>query len=467
MQKKIFIALFFIIICVPSVAMTFYKTDINAEKRNVQRFPEIKKDGKINSDYFNELTNFFSDNFAFRQELIEADGVIKTSIFRESNNDNVIVGKDGWLFFRETLDDYIGRDTLTDRQIYACARVLYLMQENAREKGRKFLFVVAPDKNSIYRQYMPKRYIKISDTNNYAMLKEEMAKQNINTIDMHKLFGEDGRIVYHKLDTHWNNQGAAMACGWMLDYLGKSHYDYSSEKFTVENNFSGDLYEMLFPKGNKKDDNIIYEKRHTYQYVSKTNHVEDISLETENPEKDNSIVMYRDSFGNALIPFVADEYGHGYFTKAVPYNMELADIHNADTVIIEIAERNIPSLIEEVPYMAAALRNEKIIAEQTDDGSSSIEMVDSENAYIHLKGTVDERYISDDGKIYIRLYNKENQYTFEAFPASFEGEEKDGYHFGLYIDTALCSMGTYDIEVISQKNNRYYTSGSLMQLELE
>lgn len=467
MQKKIFIALFFVMICVPSVAMFFYKTDINAEKRNVQSFPEIKKEGKVNSDYFEELTNFFSDNFAFRQELIEADGIIKTSIFRESNNDNVIVGKDGWLFFSETLDDYIGRNTLTDREAYACARVLYLMQENAEQKGRKFLFVAAPNKNSLYGQYMPKRYIKINDTNNYEMLKKAMEIQNINTVDLQKSFTEDGRIVYHKQDTHWNNQGAAMACGWMLDYLGKSHYDYNSEKYTVENNFSGDLYAMLFPKGSQKDDNIIYEKKHTYQYVSKANHVEDISLETENTEKDNSIVMYRDSFGNALIPFVADEYGHGYFTKAVPYNMDMADRYKADTVVIEIAERNIPSLIEEVPYMAAPLRNEKIVAEQVDGCSSSIEMIDSEEAYIPFKGIVDKRYISDDGKIYVRWYNEENQYIFEAFPASFEGEKRDGYHFGLYIDTALCSAGTYDMEVISQKDNKYYSSGSLMQLELE
>lgn len=98
MQKKIFIILFFIIICLPSVAMFFYKTDLNAEKRQVQGFPELKKDGHINGDYFSELTDFFADNFAFRQELIEADGVIKSNVFKESNNDNVIVGKDGWLF---------------------------------------------------------------------------------------------------------------------------------------------------------------------------------------------------------------------------------------------------------------------------------------------------------------------------------------------------------------------------------
>ena len=82
--------------------------------------------------------------FAFRQELIEADGVIKSNVFKESNNDNVIVGKDGWLFFSETLDDYIGRNTLSERKIYSCAKVLSLIQENANNNNRKFLFIKTP-----------------------------------------------------------------------------------------------------------------------------------------------------------------------------------------------------------------------------------------------------------------------------------------------------------------------------------
>lgn len=68
MQKKIFIVLFFIIICLPSVAMFFYKTDLNAEKRQVQVFPELKKDRAYKWRLFFGITDFFADNFAFRQD---------------------------------------------------------------------------------------------------------------------------------------------------------------------------------------------------------------------------------------------------------------------------------------------------------------------------------------------------------------------------------------------------------------
>ena len=53
---------------------------------------------------------------------------------------------------------------------------------------------------------MPKRYIKTSEQNNYSLLQAEMKKENINTVDLKKMFIDSGKEVYHKLDSHWNNQ---------------------------------------------------------------------------------------------------------------------------------------------------------------------------------------------------------------------------------------------------------------------
>lgn len=58
-EEKIFIAIFFIMICLPSLGMFFYKTDISAEKREVQTFPKVKENGKVNMDFFNQLSDYF------------------------------------------------------------------------------------------------------------------------------------------------------------------------------------------------------------------------------------------------------------------------------------------------------------------------------------------------------------------------------------------------------------------------
>lgn len=466
MKKKVFIIVFFCLLCLPSLGMTVSKTDLSVEQRQVQSFPKIKENGKINLKFFDSLNSYFSDNFAFRQNLIEADAIIKKNVFRQSGNEKIIVGNKGYLFFGETLDDYLGRNVLSNREIYSCTRVLSLLQENVEQKRRQFLFVIAPNKNSLYPEYMPKRYIKISDNNNYRLLQEEMKKENINTIDLKKMFIDSGKEVYQKLDSHWNNQGAAMGCNAILNYFDKDHYDYTNEKYTTEKNFSGDLYGMLFPKGNKKDTNIIYSKKSSYKVVSNNKKVTDISIETENRHKKESIVMYRDSFGNALIPFVADEFHNGYFTKSVPYNWNLQDDKNADKVVIELVERHIPSLIEEAPYMSAPLRQGNFNTEEVNSSTSA--NVGDDDQYVPISGKVDKKYIDDNSKIYVRLKSDENQYVFEAFPAPIDVTSKNtGYDYGMYLDTAEVEAGAYDIEVITSKDGTFYSSGVKASLELE
>ena len=467
MKKKIFIIIFFVIICFPSIGMIFFKTDKAIEKREIQDMPSITKNGSFNIKYFDQLTNFFADNFALRQNMIQTDALIKENIFKESGNKEVIVGKKGYLFFGDSLDDYLGQNTLTKRQLNSCARVLYLLQENTVKKGKNFLFTVAPNKNTIYPEYMPKRYVKISDENNYTKLKKLLKNNKINTVFLDEKIKETGKEVYHKLDTHWNNQGAAMGCDYILSNLKKDHYDYNNEKYTIKKNFSGDLYEMLYPKGNKKDYNIFYDKKHEYNVVSQMKKVTDISIKTKNNGKKGSIVMYRDSFGNALIPFVADEYGSGYFTKAVPYNWTLQDGNNADDVVIELVERHIPHLINEAPIMEAPQRIVGSQVKEVKNCKTTVKIGELDE-YLPITGTVDKNYISDDGKIFVRLKNKDRNYIFEAFPAPVTAVNNNkGYCYGLYLNIDNIKSGVYDIDIIMQKDEKLYSSGIKTNIEIQ
>ena len=45
--------------------------------------------------------------------------------------------------------------------------------------------------------------------------------------------------------------------------------------------------------------------------------------------------------------------------------------------------------------------------------------------------------------------------------------KNEGYDYGMYLDTSQVEAGTYDIDVITQKDNKYYSSGVKTSLELE
>ena len=66
--------------------------------------------------------------------------------------------------------------------------------------------------------------------------------------------------------------------------------------------------------------------------------------------------MFRDSFGNLLHTFLADAYGQAAFSRAMPYTMSLLDQTGADTVLIEIVERNLDWWATQAPIFPAPER---------------------------------------------------------------------------------------------------------------
>ena len=122
MKKNILYRLYtgaFIGIClIPSALMPFVKDGESKENRTLSELPKLKTtEGKLNINYLSDLGDYFSEHFAFRQQLVTADGRIKTALTATSPNTDVINGTDGWLYYSATLDDYLNINTMNARQI--------------------------------------------------------------------------------------------------------------------------------------------------------------------------------------------------------------------------------------------------------------------------------------------------------------------------------------------------------------
>lgn len=468
MHRKLFIALFFLLLLLPFACTAVYKTDFSIEKKYDEAFPSFVEDGQINLGFFSEVTDYFANHFAFRQEMVTADALVKAKVFRTSNNEKVTVGKEGWLFFNETLDDYTGKNLLSQREIQNCAKVLELLQEVAEKNDCQFLFTVAPNKNSLYGEYMPDRIRKSESEGNLERLVRELKNRKVNYTDLYGPLSRQPTPVYHRLDTHWNNQGAALACGWILDSLGRKHTDYRSIPSHIEKNFSADLQGMLFPKAGVLDENVIYQREHSYKYVEPVKSTEAINIETERKKKKKSLLMYRDSFGNALLPFMADEYGSAYFTKEVPYDLSLIDAYMPDDLVIELAQRQIPTLLEGIPYVMAPLRSFDDDVDEADHTTATINMEDQDGCHL-IYGEADETLMDEDSDIYICFNGEKSCVMFEAFPAVADPTDEKAsrsYSYGAYIDDSVLEKESYQIDIITKKGKKYYSTGFLTSLDI-
>ena len=178
-KKQLCYVIMMLGICVlPFAGMIWYHREESVENRKLAEMPVLKTEEGWNKKILSDAGAYFEDHFAYRQEMVTADALIRGRIFGVASEDSVIEGTDGWLYYMDSLDDYLGRNVLSDRAIYNAAHSLKMMQDYIEDTGRKFVFTVAPNKNSLYNENMPYYYsIKESEDNNMDKLRKVLEKE--------------------------------------------------------------------------------------------------------------------------------------------------------------------------------------------------------------------------------------------------------------------------------------------------
>ena len=180
---------------------------------------------------------------------------------------------------------------------------------------------------------------------------EELERQGVDYLDCFALFRGQEETLYFKTDSHWNGKGAALAADAVNKALGRSS-GYFDGPFTREEVHKGDLYDMLYPAGEGLEADPVYSGELTIEYDVPIRSAENLTIMTHGGGE-GSLVMFRDSFGNNLYPYLADSFGAALFSRSMPYRLDLVAQREADYVAAELVERNLRYLIQNVPVMPA------------------------------------------------------------------------------------------------------------------
>lgn len=467
-MKKKFSLLLFMVLCfalclIPSVGMIFFPTTETIGNERETKLPSLNdEDGGYNLSYFTELGNYFEKHYALRAEAITADAKIQSGLFGQSNIDTVISGTDGWLYYSSTLDDYLGRNTLSEREINGVVHNLDIIQRYAQENGAEFLFTVAPNKNTLYPENMP-YYCnsKVSDIHNRDLLNKALEQSNVNYLDLVSVFEAQDEVLYFERDSHWNNKGALLAYNEIMNALGKAHDDYSSADVNRKKDFVGDLSKMIYPSGGEPEYNYYYGTEDKYTYVTDTGSVEDALIRTDSKDATGSLYMYRDSFGNALLPFFAGAYENAVFTKAFPMILE-SDIqtYHPDTFIMELVERNIDWLITRPPVLQAPTLSEYKVSKSLEgDIKLSAEVSEYSPMYIEISGSIGYDDIGDNSVVYIAVTDEKSEtVTYECY--SLTGSNGEAGFLAYIHSDEYDKQAKLNISVIIKNGTEYTELGS-------
>lgn len=351
----LFSALFILACLLPAVGLLCFGPSPAAGNETTVQAPSLTSpDGSFNTQFLSQASDWFSRSFGFRRELITADSALKAKVFHTSSQSLVALGQEDWLYYAETLDDCAGADALSPRQAYCIARSLKLAQDYAQGQGAAFVFTIAPNKASIYPEFLPAG-LTLAPQEYAAPVVEALGREGVCYADLFQPLRDAGEKeqLYFTLDSHWTNRGAALGHDVLLEALGLPGADAFAKAGQYEPSHRGDLYDMLYPASPRLDYEFEFGEPLAFEYARPIRDVDDLRIETASASRNGPLLMFRDSFGNALHSLMAESFSTARFSRSMPYDLtQIAELR-AQYAAVEIVERNLP-LLAEAPFIFPA-----------------------------------------------------------------------------------------------------------------
>ena len=186
---------------------------------------------------------------------------MKMEFLKTSPEKKVILGKDGWLFYDTdnylgdgiTIKDYRGLAPFSDKELIQIKNELERRRDTLAKSGIQYVVAVAPNKNTIYSDYLPDYITKITPETRLDQLTKYMRQNStVKVVDPRWVLHE-GRTTYptyYMNNSHWNDYGALLAYGEIMKEVesqrkGIKIYGVQDFDLFLEARERGDIGDML------------------------------------------------------------------------------------------------------------------------------------------------------------------------------------------------------------------------------
>lgn len=157
---------------------------------------------------------FFKDS-TLRDLAIKAEYIL----FGRIDNENIIVGRDGFLFSAadaasgyDYVRDYIG-ELSSYSETEALCQVVKQRSDRFAEMGAEYILAVIPNAQTVYSDKMPSYFGNISDDTRLARLARRMASEDVTFLDLTYALAEarGAGVLYNNTENSLNALGAYYA----------------------------------------------------------------------------------------------------------------------------------------------------------------------------------------------------------------------------------------------------------------
>jgi len=308
---------------------------------------------------------YWNDTFGFRSTLVR--GYNRASMWLGvSPSAKVVVGTDGWLFVGEeysAVEYYRATRPFTPEQLVWWQRLLEGRHDWLAQHGIRYLLIVAPDKQSIYPEYMPAALNRVGTATRLDQLVAHLEQHSdLQLLDLRGVLREAKahERPYERLDSHWNDLGAWIAYAEIAKRLGvwfphMQPVPLSDFERTWPAGQGNDLAMLLSLSDVMPGERLTLVPRVPRRArliptdgTLPPGSVAMLVTETGDPALPRA-VMFHDSFAQTLWPFLSEHFAHIAYSWQYNFDPGLIGREKPDVVLDEMVDRVLMATLDPNP----------------------------------------------------------------------------------------------------------------------
>lgn len=320
-----------------------------------------------------ELRAFLADSrfyirnrYAFKDSFVALNGAIKTGLLGHAPTPEVLLGRDGFLFFADAGAIALVQGAPYPEPAEASAWDAHFARLSAAFEARDipFLFVLAPNKHSVYADKLPawvragRAGADLSHNETDRVLDIARAHLTPAPLDLRPVLAA-GRaeapdtLLYHRSDTHWNERGAALALRAALQTLGRDTGPMGDIE-DVQAGQGGDLARMIGQQRRIDEWTPVVPRARQLHCATPTG--EEVVLQTLDPLPVHQfgctlpgaapvrVLVFMDSYGIGAVPTLAQRFEQTEFVWQSHVDLDRVDEVRPDFVIQILVERKVQTI---------------------------------------------------------------------------------------------------------------------------
>lgn len=346
-----------LLLLIPMIGMFFSSGEVeNADFNENRALAQWPKDAGNFEEWSHGVEDYINDHLFLRARMIETTLHMNLAL-GESPDGSVMIGRDRWLYYTDgglIQEDIRRLNPLSQEDLADICQAQRRSVELAAMHGVDYRILIAPDKQSVYAEYLP---LNTQPGPGPSRMEQMIAALEADGAPVLPVLpaliaAKSNGEQYYRGDTHWNQAGGYTAYRAIMDVLMPAYpnlYLLSEEQgrpYTTS--FDGDLSGMVgladtgydtihalaFPVNSKKTD--LGEEFGVESYVN--------PVCSDAP----TMLLRCDSFGGNLIPYLRESVSVLYVTNSETLTTSMLAELKPDIFIAEIVERDATWLFQSI-----------------------------------------------------------------------------------------------------------------------